>query len=105
MIIVDFSGICLASILIHKTLDEAMVRHMTLNSLRMYNKKFRDQYGEVILACDGGRTIGGVHTFLSTKVTVEKIAKNLHSIGMKLSVLCIPLKTKYVKTSPTKLFI
>ena len=53
MIIVDFSGICLASILIHKTLDEAMVRHMTLNSLRMYNKKFRDQYGEVILACDG----------------------------------------------------
>ena len=53
MIIVDFSGICLASILINKNLEENMVRHMTLNSLRMYNKKFKDQYGEMILACDG----------------------------------------------------
>lgn len=53
MILVDYSGICLATILIHKTLDEGMIRHMTLNSLRMYNKKFRDDYGQVILACDG----------------------------------------------------
>ena len=30
-----------------------MIRHMTLNSLRMYNKKFRDDYGQMILACDG----------------------------------------------------
>jgi hypothetical protein len=53
MIIVDFSGICLATILINKQNDEQMIRHMTLNSLRMYNKKFREQYGEMILACDG----------------------------------------------------
>lgn len=53
MIIVDYSGICLATILITKNLDESMIRHMTLNSLRMYNKKFRDDYGEMILACDG----------------------------------------------------
>lgn len=53
MIIVDFSGICLATILITKNLDEGMIRHMTLNSLRMYNKKFRDEYGEMVLACDG----------------------------------------------------
>ena len=53
MILVDYSGICLASILINKTLDEGMIRHMTLNSLRMYNKKFRDDYGQMILACDG----------------------------------------------------
>lgn len=53
MIIVDYSGICLATILITKNLDENMIRHMTLNSLRMYNKKFRDDYGQVILACDG----------------------------------------------------
>ena len=26
---------------------------MTLNSLRMYNKKFKEQYGEMVLACDG----------------------------------------------------
>jgi hypothetical protein len=53
MIIVDYSGICLATILITKNLDEGMIRHMTLNSLRMYNKKFRDEYGQMILACDG----------------------------------------------------
>jgi hypothetical protein len=52
MIIVDYSGICLATILITKNLDEGMIRHMTLNSLRMYNKKFRDDYGQMILACD-----------------------------------------------------
>jgi hypothetical protein len=53
MILVDFSGICLATILINKQNDEQMIRHMTLNSLRMYNKKFRDDYGEMILCCDG----------------------------------------------------
>ena len=53
MILVDYSGICLASIIVNKELDEGMVRHMTLNSLRMYNKKFRDDYGQMILACDG----------------------------------------------------
>ena len=53
MILVDYSGICLATILITKNLDEGMIRHMTLNSLRMYNKKFRDDYGQMILACDG----------------------------------------------------
>lgn len=53
MIIVDFSGICLATIIVNKELDEQMVRHMTLNSLRMYNKKFKEQYGEMVLACDG----------------------------------------------------
>lgn len=53
MIIVDFSGICLASIIVNKELEEGMVRHMTLNSLRMYNKKFKDEYGEMVLACDG----------------------------------------------------
>ena len=53
MILIDFSGICLATILINKQNDEQMIRHMTLNSLRMYNKKFRDDYGEMILCCDG----------------------------------------------------
>ncbi len=53
MILVDFSGICLATILINKQNDERLIRHMTLNSLRMYNKKFREQYGQMVLACDG----------------------------------------------------
>jgi hypothetical protein len=53
MILVDFSGICLATILINKENDERMIRHMTLNSLRMYNQKFKEQYGQMVLACDG----------------------------------------------------
>ena len=53
MIIVDYSGICLASIIVNETLDEDMIRHMTLNSLRMYNTKFKKDYGDMILACDG----------------------------------------------------
>ena len=53
MILVDYSGICLASIIVNKELDEDMIRHMTLNSLRMYNTKFKEEYGQMILACDG----------------------------------------------------
>jgi hypothetical protein len=53
MIIVDYSGICLASIIVNKTLDEDMIRHMTLNSLRMYKQKFGEKYGDMVLACDG----------------------------------------------------
>ena len=53
MILVDFSGICLATILINKENDERMIRHMTLNSLRMYNQKFKEDYGQMVLACDG----------------------------------------------------
>ena len=53
MIIVDYSGIALAAIIINKTLDEHLIRHMTLNSLRMYHKRYKDDYGEMVLACDG----------------------------------------------------
>lgn len=53
MILIDYSGIALSSIIVNKTLDENMVRHMILNSIRMYRAKFHKEYGEVILACDG----------------------------------------------------
>mgnify|MGYP003111450671 CR=1 FL=1 len=52
MILVDFSGIAIATIAVNKVNDENALRHMILNSLRMYNKKFRDKYGQMILACD-----------------------------------------------------
>lgn len=57
MIIVDYSGIAISSIFTMKeALSEGLVRHMILNSLRMYNVKFRKEYGEMVLACDGGNT-------------------------------------------------
>jgi superoxide dismutase len=53
MILVDFSGIAIATIVINKVNEEGMLRHMILNTLRMYNAKFKSEYGEMVLCCDG----------------------------------------------------
>ena len=53
MIIADFNGIALGAIITQKAqVEENLIRHIILNSLRMYNKKFRDEYGQMIIACD-----------------------------------------------------
>ena len=57
-ILVDMNQISVASIMtnLHMTKqtkpDEDMVRHMILNSLRMYRMKFCDEYGELVLCYD-----------------------------------------------------
>lgn len=57
MIIADYSGIAIANLFSQKMeFSEALVRHMILNSLRMYNLKYRAEYGQMVLACDGGNT-------------------------------------------------
>ena len=56
MIIVDYSQIALSNIIVQKIDDKDLIRHMILNSLRMYNKKYRDEYGQMVLACDGFNT-------------------------------------------------
>lgn len=33
-------------------IEEALVRHMVLNSIRSFKQKFGDEYGEIIIACD-----------------------------------------------------
>ena len=53
MIIIDYNQIALANIIIQKMQDEELIRHMILNSIRMYNKKYRDEYGQMVIACDG----------------------------------------------------
>lgn len=55
MIIVDYSGIAVAAAFSQKhpdQLDQGVVRHMILNSLRMHNIKNRDKYGSMVIACD-----------------------------------------------------
>jgi len=56
MIIVDYSGVAMASMFAQRsdTVDEGLIRHQILNTLRMYNVKYRAKYGKMILACDGG---------------------------------------------------
>ena len=59
MIIVDINQIMISNLMvtIHRDnleLSEDLIRHMVLNSLRGHNKKFRKQYGEMVIACDSG---------------------------------------------------
>jgi len=58
MIIIDFSQISIASFMAQPgaELSEQFLRHMILNSIRMYNKKYRDDYGQMVIACDGSNS-------------------------------------------------
>ena len=58
MIIVDFSQIALASILVNPKYhyDVDNVRYIILNSIRNINSKFRNDYGEMVLAIDSGNS-------------------------------------------------
>jgi len=58
MILIDLSQIMVASTMMsmgkdQSEVDVSMVRHMVLNSLRMYRQKYHKEYGELILCCDG----------------------------------------------------
>ena len=57
MIIVDINQIMISNLMVtinrdNLELSEDLVRHMVLNSLRGHNKKFRKEYGEMVIACD-----------------------------------------------------
>ena len=58
MILIDLSQIMVASTMMsmgkeQSEVDIDMVRHMILNSLRMYRSKYHPEYGELVLCCDG----------------------------------------------------
>jgi 5'-3' exonuclease, N-terminal resolvase-like domain/T4 RNase H, C terminal len=58
MIIVDMNQVMLSNLLMqlgnhtNAQVEENMVRHMVLNSLRSYRQKFYEQFGELVIACD-----------------------------------------------------
>ena len=58
MILVDMSQISVASVMMHLHMtketkpDDNMVRHMILNSLRMYRTRFKSEFGELVLCYD-----------------------------------------------------
>ena len=56
MILIDYSQIAISNIIVQKLNDENMIRHMILNSIRMYNKRYRDEYGQMIICADGMNT-------------------------------------------------
>ncbi len=54
MIILDYNQIALSNIIAQKLApEEDLIRHMILNSIRMYNQKFKKDYGDIVIASDG----------------------------------------------------
>ena len=56
MILIDYNQIALSNIFMQKLGEESLIRHMILNSIRMYNKKYRAEYGQMVICCDGFNT-------------------------------------------------
>lgn len=58
MIIIDLNQVCISNLMqqlgnhLNSKLDENMLRHMILNSIRSYNTKFSSEYGDIVIACD-----------------------------------------------------
>ena len=58
MIIVDYSQTIISNFMAEVgnrkdiDVDINLLRHMVLNTIRSYNVKFKDEYGELIIACD-----------------------------------------------------
>jgi hypothetical protein len=60
MIIMDLSQVMISNLMIqlgnhtNAEIEEDLLRHMILNSVRSYNVKFKAEFGELIIACDAG---------------------------------------------------
>jgi len=56
MILVDLNQVMISNLMMQiqraSDVDESMIRHMVLNSLRMYNVKFREEYGDLVICTD-----------------------------------------------------
>jgi hypothetical protein len=52
MIIVDYGGLSASTVAINKENDENMIRHMIINSLRLYRNAYKKDFGELVIACD-----------------------------------------------------
>jgi 5'-3' exonuclease len=58
MILIDLNQVLISNLMQqiggnpNVKLDEALIRHMVLNSLRSYAKQFKSKYGEIVVACD-----------------------------------------------------
>ena len=58
MILIDMNQVCISNLMMQigskrqNDVDESLVRHMVLNSLRMYRSRFGEKYGELVLCYD-----------------------------------------------------
>ena len=60
MILIDLNQVCIANILQEikqlKKIEPLLVKHMILSTLLFYRRKFRDQYGDLVVCCDSKRS-------------------------------------------------
>jgi hypothetical protein len=56
MILLDLNQVMISNLMMQpdlvKKIDENLIRHMVLNSIRMYNVKFNQEYGKIIICAD-----------------------------------------------------
>ena len=74
-------------------LSEDLVRHMVLNSLRAHNKKFRKEYGDMVMPVIV-KTYGVEKYFLTTKQVEKQVVKNQIMIGITFLLYLLKLKTR-----------
>lgn len=56
MILVDYSAIAISNVVTQKLdIEEDLIRHMILNSLRLHRAKHREKFGELVLCIDGSK--------------------------------------------------
>ena len=54
MILIDYNAIAISNVVTQKLgIEEDLIRHMILNSLRMYRSKYKQKYGELVICTDG----------------------------------------------------
>jgi len=54
MILLDYNAIAISNVVTQKLdIDENLIRHMILNSIRMYRTKHKDKFGEIVICTDG----------------------------------------------------
>ena len=106
MILVDMNQISVASVMMHLHMNKTnkpdgdMVRHMILNSLRMYRTRFCGQYGELILCYDSKHYWRREYT----KLIVRRVERSQRRIGMLSLVVSMRLNKSLKTTFPTNIW-
>jgi len=56
MILIDYNAIAISNVVAMKLdVQEDMIRHMILNSIRMHRVRHKEKYGEIVICTDGGK--------------------------------------------------
>ena len=91
--------ITVASVMMHlnmtkaKEPDENMVRHMILNSLRMYRTRFLSEFGEWCCVMIPN-IIGGVITFQNINIVEERVEEQMIRIGISFLIVLTQSKKR-----------